>query len=279
LGNEFVTISSRQSANDETAFTFDLNGDGRDETIAAYRSTIGVDPAVTKFDVTGKATDRFLTNVSSAKELTGFWQVNGRTAYITQNGQEISLTYPDGRTVKGLLVGTRFINVLSEGMNGEIKGGVITWNKGKAAWQRVAVTGTYEKDGTLFHVQQQGRLLRVWSDSGDYGSGTIDAKGVITPRASSGKLSGTIFDIHWASGTLGKRFESTAVYKDARGARVQMFETANGDLSFVEASGKAAYGKWIAPGKIQVIDWKGTVGVVSAGTITWNDSRKMWKKV
>ena len=279
LGNEFATIASRQRANDETAVTFDLNGDGRDETIAAYRSTIGVDPAVTKFDVTGKATGRFLTNVSSAKELTGFWQVNGRTAYITQNGQDISLTFPDGHTATGLLVGTRFINVLSEGMNGEIKGGVITWNKGKAAWQRVAVTGTYEKDGTLFHVQQQGRLLRVWSDSGDYGSGTIDANGVITPRASSGLLSGTIFDIHWASGTLGKRFESTAFYTDSRGARVQMFETANGDLSFVEASGKAAYGKWIAPGKILVTDWNGTVGVVSNGTITWNDSRKMWKKV
>ena len=185
LGNEFATISSRQSANDETAFTFDFNGDGRDETIAAYRSTIGVNSALTKFDVTGKVTGQFLT------------------AYITQKGQDISLTYPDGHTATGLLVGTRFINVPSEGMNGEIKGGVIAWNKGKTAWQRVVVTGTYEKGGALFHVQQQGRSLRVWSDSGDYGSCTIDANGVITPRASSGLLSGTIFDIYWASGRLG----------------------------------------------------------------------------
>ena len=279
LGNEFATISSRQNANDETAFTFDFNGDGRDETIAAYRSTIGVNSALTKFDVTGKVTGQFLTNVSSAKELTGFWLVNGRTAYITQKGQDISLTYPDGHTATGLLVGTRFINVPSEGMNGEIKGGVIAWNKGKTAWQRVVVTGTYEKGGALFHVQQQGRSLRVWSDSGDYGSGTIDANGVITPRASSGLLSGTIFDIYWASGRLGTRFESTADYTDSRGARVRMFETANGDLCFVEATGKAAYGKWIAPGMIQVKDWNGTVGVVSNGSITWNDSRKTWKKV
>ena len=67
-----------------------------------------------------------------------------------------------------------------------IAGGVIAWNKGKTAWQRVVVTGTYEKGGALFHVQQQGRSLRVWSDSGDYGSCTIDANGVIITSTSAG---------------------------------------------------------------------------------------------
>jgi hypothetical protein len=279
LGSEFATIPSRQAANDETAFMFDFNGDGRDESIVAFRSTIGVSPAVTRFDVTGKVTGGFSTNVSNAKELTGFWLVNGRTAYLSQNGQEISLTYPDGRTAKGLLVGTRYINVPSEKIIGEINGGTIKWNKGRTAWQRVTVTGTYEKDGTLFHVQQQSRLVRVWTDSGEYGSGTIDATGAITPKASSGLLGGTIFDIRWAGSTLGKRFDSAVVFTDSRNRRVRMFETANGDLTFVEASGKAAYGKWIAPGTVQVTDWNGTVGVVSNGSITWNDSRKMWKKV
>jgi hypothetical protein len=279
LGSEFATIPSRQAANDETAFTFDFDGDGRDETISAFRSTIGVNPAVTRFDATGKATGGFTTNVSNARELTGYWLVNGQTAYISQNGQEISLTYPDGRTAKGLLIGTRYINVPSEKVNGEINGGTITWNKGRAAWQRFAVTGTYEKDGTLFHVQQQGRLVRVWTDSGAYGSGTIDAAGAITPKASSGLLGGTIFDIRWSGGTLGKRFDGAGAYTDSRNGRVRMFETANGDLAFVEASGKAAYGRWIAPGQVQVTDWNGTIGVVANGVITWNDGRKPWKKV
>jgi hypothetical protein len=278
LGSEFATIPSRQAANDETAFMFDFNGDGRDESIVAFRSTIGVSPAVTRFDATGKVTGGFSTNVSNAKELTGFWLVNGQTAYLSQKGQEISLTYPDGRTAKGLLVGTRYINVPSEKIIGQIHGGTINWNKGRAAWQRVTVTGTYEKDGTLFHVQQQGRLVRVWTDSGEYGSGTIDATGAITPKASSSLLGGTIFDIRWAGGTLGKRFDSAVVFTDSRNRRVRMFETANGDLTFVEASGKAAYGKWIAPGTVQVKDWNGTIGVVSKGSITWNDGRKTWKK-
>ena len=278
LGSEFATISSRQAANDETAFTFDFDGDGRDESIAAFRSTIGVNPAVTRFDATGKATGGFSTNVSNAKELTGFWLVNGKTAYLSQNGQEISLTYPDGRTAKGLLVGTRYINVPSEKINGEINGGTITWNKGRAAWQRVTVTGTYEKDGTLFRVQQQDRLVRVWTDSGEYGLGTIDATGAITPKASSGLLSGTIFDIRWAGGTLGKRFDGAGDYTDSLNGRVRMFETATGDLAFVESSGKAAYGKWIAPGQVRVTDWNGAIGVLANGVITWNDGRKPWKK-
>jgi len=286
IGNEFATISSRQPANDQAVVTFDLNGDGRDETIATFRSTIGISAEVFKFQLSGSdlsvspsRNNRFTANVSSAKDLTGFWMVNGRAAYISQTGQEISLTFPDGHTAKGVLIGTRYINVPAERINGEINGGTIAWNRGQSPWQRVAVTGTYVNNGVLFHVQQQGNAVRIWSDSGDYGTGKIDAAGKIIPNVSSGRLGGSIFDIRWTDSSLGKRLEAAAVFRDAKGAKTRLFETANGDLVFVEASGKAAYGKWIAPGKIQVTDWNGTVGLVSNGTITWNDSRKMWKKV
>jgi len=222
---------------------------------------------------------RFSVNVSNARDLTGYWIVDGRAASISQIGQDISLTYPDGHTAKGLLIGTRFINMPSEKINGEINGGTITWNKGRAPWQRVAVTGTYVNNGVLFHVQQQGTAVRVWSDNGDYGSGKIDAAGKIIPNASSGRLGGSIFDIRWAGNSLGKRFEAPAAYLDAKGMKVRMFETANGDLYFVEASGKAALGRWIAPGKVQVSGWGGMVGTLSNGGITWNGNRQVWKKI
>jgi len=120
--------------------------------------------------------------------------------------------------------------------------------------------------------------VRVWSDGGDYGSGKIDAAGKIIPNASSGRLGGSILDVRWADKSLGKRFETAAVYLDAKGAKTRVFETASGELMFVDASGKAVSGKWIAPGKVQVPDWHGAVGTVSNGTITWSDSRKAWKK-
>jgi hypothetical protein len=286
LGKEFATIPSSQPANDETTFAFDLNGDGRDETIAAFRSTIGISPEVLKFRLSGSdlsatpsQSGRFSANVSSAKDLTGYWMVNGRAAYISQLGQDISLTYPDGRTAKGLLVGTRYINVPSEQINGEIGVGAITWNRGRAPWQRVPVTGTYVNNGVLFHVLQQGVKVRVWSDSGEYGTGTIDSAGTIVPNASSGRLGGSIFDIRWAGNSLGKRFEAAASYLDARGLRARMFETATGDIYFVESNGKSALGRWIAPGQVQVIDWGGMVGTITRVGITWNGNRQAWKKI
>jgi hypothetical protein len=286
LGKEFATIPSSKPANDETAFAFDLNGDGRDETIAAFRSTIGISPEVFKFQLSNGnlsappgQVGRFSANVSSAKDLTGYWMVNGRAASISQIGQEISLTYPDGRTARGLLVGTRYINVPSEKINGEIGVGVITWNRGLAPWQRVAVTGTYVNNGVLFHVQQQGVKVRVWSETGDYGTGTIDAAGTIIPNASSGRLGGSIFDIRWAGNSLGKRFEAAASYLDANGLKARMFETSTGDIYFVESSGKATLGRWIALRQVQVKDWGRMVGTISDSGITWNGNRQFWKKI
>ena len=286
LGVQFATIPSRNPANDETTFAFDLNGDGRDETIAAFRSTIGISPEVVKFQLSGSGlsappiqSGRFSANVSSAKDLTGYWLVDGRVASISQIGQEISLTYPDGRTATGLLVGTRYINVPSEKIMGEITLGGITWSRGRAPWQRVAVTGTYVNNGVLFHVLQQGAKLRVWSDGGDYGTGTINAAGTIIPNASSGRLGGSIFDIRWSGNSLGTRFEATAKYLDAKGMKARMFETASGDIYFIESSGKAALGRWIAPGQVRVNDWSGVVGVITTGGITWTGSRQQWRKV
>ena len=58
-----------------------------------------------------------------------------------------------------------------------------------------------------------------------------------------------------------------------------MFETASGDIYFIESSGKAALGRWIAPGQVRVNDWSGVVGVITTGGITWTGSRQQWRKV
>jgi hypothetical protein len=61
--------------------------------------------------------------------------------------------------------------------------------------------------------------------------------------------------------------------------RVRVLETASGDLSLVEPSGKAAMARWIDSGKIRVDDWGGMVGTVSTSGITRNGNRRMWTKV
>jgi len=277
LGAAFATLYQPQSISGVRMDAFDFNGDGLMDKLTAFRSSDGITTDLIRYTTSGEQAAAFGTNLFDFNDLDGFWTISGSAAFITQSGDTFTVDYADGRSEKGTINGDNYFLSSSNHVVGKIVNETIEW-LGGAVWERLNRSGTYEIDGSVVRVQQQGHGLRMWTSAGELVVATIAANGHIVSTASSlvGQYDFSALTASFQDSSPWRKLSLAGSY-DKAGDQLRVFETPDGRTCFIDSTGRMAVGVWLDTETIEIVGWGWKLSVTPT-QFTDLSSGKVWQR-
>jgi len=170
LGKEFVTISSKKTANDQFISALDLSGSGQVDVLATFRSDLGRSGSVMRYSTSGDKLGSFTANVSNGPDITGHWlNEKNEALYVEQTGTGLVITDGNGKSLSGSILKTRVtFSGYGSRVSGQTSGDTLVWSN-KKVWRKLTLAGVYVTgSGEEIHIQQQGDKLGILSPTGTY---------------------------------------------------------------------------------------------------------------
>jgi hypothetical protein len=277
LGAAFATLYQPQSISGVRMDAFDFNGDGLMDKLTAFRSSDGITTDLIRYTTSGEQAAAFGTNLFDFNDLDGFWTISGSAAFITQSGDTFTVDYADGRSENGTINGDNYFLSSSNHVVGKIVNETIEWYGG-AVWERLNLSGTYEIDGSVVRVQQQGHGLRMWTSAGELVVATIAANGHIVSAASSlvGQYDFSALTASFQDSSPWRKLSLAGSY-DKAGDQLRVFETPDGRTCFIDSTGRMAVGVWLDTETIEIVGWGWKLSVTPT-QFTDLSSGKVWQR-
>ena len=278
LGAAFATLYQPQSISGPQIDAFDFNGDGMADKLTAFRSTNGITTDLVRYTTSGDRAAAFGTNLFDSVDLDGFWTISGSAAFVTQSGDTFTVDYADGRTENGTIRGDNYFLGSANHVVGKFVNETIQWYGG-ALWKRLNLSGTYEVDGGVVRVQQQGQRLRMWTPTGELFVATIAANGSIVSTASPlvGQYDFSSLTVSLSDSTHWRMVSLAGLFGDDFNGSLRAFETRDGRTCFLDSTGRTAVGVWLDHQTIEIEEWGWKLSVTPA-RLTELSSGKIWQR-
>jgi hypothetical protein len=260
----------------------DSNGDGTTDFVSAFRSVNGVTGNVTEFSLASSVpVGRYTADVGNFDDLSGVWDMgNGQIANIAEDGRNVQITDSQGHFLKSLLIVGPNKLVTAGSLKPSTSAvafadhGVLRWTNG-ANWYKIDLAGTYDANGGLATIQQNGSALRIVDATGKFSTGQITSATTVSIPGLG--LTGTINfgKIDLSNGTSWNKLDLADRFTvNGLPARVIQDGTTT---TLVDATGQTSVVRFTDPTHFVAVDWGNLSAEVRRGGILFANGSKWFK--